>query len=190
MLFAGFDRLDLGPSFKHVLLLGYSNGFQVLDVEDASSVGELVSKQDDPVTFLQMQPQPAKSKDHEGFITSHPLLLVVACEESKSSGLMHGGRDGLGRNGYGEHQAGNFVYSPTAVRFYSLRSHNYVHVLRFRSTVYMVRCSPQIVAVGLASQVSISLLNIFQRLLFFVFLHSRGIRFDFLLTTYSETYDA
>lgn len=154
MLFAGFDRLDLGPSFfKHVLLLGYSNGFQVLDVEDASSVGELVSKQDDPVTFLQMQPQPAKSKDHEGFRSSHPLLLVVACEESKSSGLMHGGRDGLGRNGYGEHQAGNFVYSPTAVRFYSLRSHNYVHVLRFRSTVYMVRCSPQIVAVGLASQI-------------------------------------
>ncbi|XP_024031449.1 autophagy-related protein 18h isoform X2 [Morus notabilis] len=154
VLFACFDRLDLDPSsFKHVLLLGYSNGFQVLDVEDASNVGELVSKQDDPVTFLQMQPQPAKSKDHEGFRSSHPMLLVVACEESKSLGVMQSGRDGLGRNGYSEHQVGNFIYSPTAVRFYSLRSHNYVHVLRFRSTVYMVRCSPQIVAGGLASQI-------------------------------------
>ncbi|RVW53369.1 Autophagy-related protein 18h [Vitis vinifera] len=119
--------LELGPSnFKHVLLLGYSNGFQVLDVEDSSNVSELVSRRDDPVTFLQMQPIPAKSEGREGFRASHPLLLVVA---------------------------GNVVNSPTAVRFYSLRSHNYVHVLRFRSTVYMVRCSPRIVAVGLATQI-------------------------------------
>ncbi|XP_062084636.1 autophagy-related protein 18h isoform X1 [Humulus lupulus] len=154
VLCACVDKLELGPSFvKHVLLLGYSNGFQVLDVENASNVGELVSKRDDPVTFLQMQPRPAKSKDDEGFTASHPLLLVVACDESQSSGLMQNGRDVLARNGYSEHQIGNPIYSPTAVRFYSLRSHNYVHVLRFRSTVYMVRCSPQIVAVGLASQI-------------------------------------
>ena len=161
VLCASFGRLELGPSsFKHVLLLGYSNGFQVLDVEDASNVGELVSRRDDPVTFLHMQPEPAKSKESEGFRSSHPLLLVVACEETKSSGLIPSGRDGLVRNGHGDHQTGNVVYSPTAVRFYSLRSHNYVHVLRFRSTVYMVRCSPQIVAVGLASQVSFTLSSI------------------------------
>ncbi|XP_030503217.1 autophagy-related protein 18h isoform X2 [Cannabis sativa] len=154
VLCACVDKLELGPTFiKHVLLLGYSNGFQVLDVENASSVGELVSKRDDPVTFLQMQPRPTKSNSDEGFAASHPLLLVVACDETQSSGLMQNGRDVLARNGYSEHQNGHPVYSPTAVRFYSLRSHNYVHVLRFRSTVYMVRCSPQIVAVGLASQI-------------------------------------
>ena len=170
MLCACFDRLELGPSsFKHVLLLGYSNGFQVLDVEDAANVGELISKRDDPVTFLQMQPQPAKSKDDEGFRASHPLLLVVACDESQSSGQMQNGRDGLVRNGYSEHQNGNLVYSPTAVRFYSLRSHNYVHVLRFRSTVYMVRCSPQVVAVGLSSQVSIAMQKICQLFLLLFF---------------------
>uniref|UniRef100_A0A803R5R0 Uncharacterized protein n=1 Tax=Cannabis sativa TaxID=3483 RepID=A0A803R5R0_CANSA len=158
VLCACVDKLELGPTFiKHVLLLGYSNGFQVLDVENASSVGELVSKRDDPVTFLQMQPRPTKSNSDEGFAASHPLLLVVACDETQSSGLMQNGRDVLARNGYSEHQNGHPVYSPTAVRFYSLRSHNYVHVLRFRSTVYMVRCSPQIVAVGLASQVSFGL---------------------------------
>ncbi|XP_039029230.1 autophagy-related protein 18h-like isoform X2 [Hibiscus syriacus] len=145
---ASFDRLELAPlSFKRVLLLGYFNGFQVLDVEDASNVSELVSRRDDPATFLQMQPLPEMSEGHEGFRASHPLLLVVA-DESKVSGLMLTRRDG-----FEEPKNGNTLLSPTVVRFYSLRSHNYVHVLRFRSTVYMVRCSPRIVAVGLATQV-------------------------------------
>ncbi|KAK3031618.1 hypothetical protein RJ639_035624, partial [Escallonia herrerae] len=149
VLWACFDRLELDSSHaKRVLLLGYSNGFQVLDVEDASNVSEVVSRRDDPVTFLQMQPIPAKSEGREGFRMSHPLLMVVASDETRGSGSMQSGRDG-----YIESQMGNLVLSPTAVRFYSLRSHNYVHVLRFRSTVCMVRCSPQIVAVGLAAQI-------------------------------------
>ncbi|KAF5739504.1 hypothetical protein HS088_TW12G00710 [Tripterygium wilfordii] len=154
VLWASFDRLEVNPSsFKRVLLIGYCNGFQVIDVQDASDVNELVSRRDDPVTFLQIQPFPAKSDDHEGFIASHPVLLVVACDESKSSDLMHSGRDGLVRDGYSDPQTGSPLISPTVVRFYSLKSHNYIHVLRFRSTVYMVRCSPRIVAVGLAAQI-------------------------------------
>ncbi|KAK7269289.1 hypothetical protein RIF29_22012 [Crotalaria pallida] len=149
ILWAGFDKLELGPSsFKRVLLLGYSNGFQVLDVEDASNVEELVSKRDDPVSFLQMQPIPAKLEGCEGFRASHPLLLLVACDKSKIPGTMQNVRDGQN-----EIQAENVFNSATAVRFYSLRSHTYVHALRFRSNVYMVRCSPQIVAVGLATQI-------------------------------------
>lgn len=149
VLWACFDRLELNPSSaKRVLLLGYSNGFQVLDVEDATSVSELVSRRDDPVTFLQMQPIPEESEGREGFSMSHPLLLVVASDEARSSGSVQNERDG-----YIEPQMGTPIHSPTAVRFYSLRSHNYVHVLRFRSPVYMVRCSPRIVAVGLAAQI-------------------------------------
>nr|GMD45317.1 Autophagy-related protein 18H [Ipomoea batatas] len=148
VLWACFDKLHLGPSFKHVLLIGYSNGFQVLDVEDASNVCELVSRRDDPVTFLQMQPIPAKSDGHEGYINSHPMLLVVACDETAESIPAQSGRDG-----FIEPQAVNLVNSPTTLRFYSLRSHNYVHSLRFRSTIFMVRSSPQIVAVGLATQI-------------------------------------
>ncbi|KAL7235013.1 hypothetical protein ACSBR1_018482 [Camellia fascicularis] len=152
VLWASFDKLEISPSVvRHVLLLGYSNGFQVLDVEDASNFSELVSKRDDPVTFLQMQPIPAKSEGREGFRTSHPLLLVVASDETGSLSPMQNGRDV--RDGYIESQTGSLLNSPTAVRFYSLRSHNYVHVLRFRSTVYMVRCSPRTVVVGLAAQI-------------------------------------
>ncbi|KAI3664988.1 hypothetical protein L6452_43603 [Arctium lappa] len=146
VLWSCFDRLELSPStVKNVLLLGYSNGFQVLDVDDGSNFSELVSTRDDPVTFLQIQPMPEKSEGHEGFKMSHPLLLVVASEDTRLSGLSYNERD--------ESQMEKSTYSPRAVRFYSLRSHSYVHVLRFRSTVYMVRCSPRIVAVGLASQI-------------------------------------
>ena len=156
VLWAGFDRLELSPSFfKRVLLVGYTNGFQVLDVEDAPSVSELVSRRDDPVTFLQMQPLPAKSDVKEGFGESHPILLVVACDEAQNSGLMQSGTNGLVRDGYPNSHSDNTILSPMAVRFYSLKTRNYVHVLRFRSTVYMIRCSPEIVAVGLASQVSL-----------------------------------
>ncbi|CAL5400628.1 unnamed protein product [Camellia sinensis] len=154
VLWASFDKVELGPSStKRVLLLGYSNGFQVLDVEDASNFSELVSRRDDPVTFLQMQPIPEKSEGREGFRTSHPLVLVVASDETRSSGPMQHGRDVLVRDGYIEPQMDNLLNSPMGVRFYSLKSHNYVHVLRFRSTVHMVRCSPRIVAVCLSAQI-------------------------------------
>ncbi|KAK4768264.1 hypothetical protein SAY87_003405 [Trapa incisa] len=153
ILWACFDRIGLSPSlFKNVLLLGYSNGFQVLDVEDASNVSEIASKRDDPVTFLQIQPLPEKSKGCEGFRSSHPLLLVVASDESKSSNLMQNGREAC-RDGYPEAPNATQALSATAVRFYSLRSHSYVHLLRFRSTVHTVRCSPRVVAIALAAQI-------------------------------------
>uniref|UniRef100_A0A0E0HEA5 Uncharacterized protein n=2 Tax=Oryza nivara TaxID=4536 RepID=A0A0E0HEA5_ORYNI len=155
VLWAGFDKLELHPSsFKHVLLVGYSNGFQVLDVEDAANVCELVSKRDGPVTFLQMQPTPVYSDGTEGFRTSHPMLLVVAGDETNGSGMVQGGRlSALIRDNSSETPNGNCISTPTVVRFYSLKSHSYVHVLRFRSAVYIVRCSPRIVAVALAAQV-------------------------------------
>ncbi|KAK9282136.1 hypothetical protein L1049_005048 [Liquidambar formosana] len=126
---------------------GGGGGF-VLDVEDASNFSELVSKRDGPVTFLQMQPIPAKSDGHEGFRASHPLLLVVAGDETNSSclGQNRSHLSGLARDTNLEFQSGNCVNSPTAVRFYSLESHCYEHVLRFR-------CSPRIVAVGLTTQI-------------------------------------
>lgn len=97
-----------------------------------------------------MQPIPAMSNGPEGFRNSHPMLLVVACDEAIDSIPAERWRDG-----FIEPQTGNILNPPSTVRFYSLRSHNYVHSLRFRSTVYMIRSSPQILAVGLVAQVSI-----------------------------------
>ncbi|KAL0856684.1 hypothetical protein Bca101_061838 [Brassica carinata] len=151
VLWSSFDRLHTSESsFRNLLLLGYANGFQVLDIHDASDVSELVSRRDDPVTFLQMQPLPAKCEGTEGFRSSHPMLVAVADEAKGGSG---GGDGGSVRNGGYDDDDPLALLSPTAVRFYSLTSHSYVHVLRFRSTVYMVRCSPRVVAVGLGSQI-------------------------------------
>ncbi|RRT57097.1 hypothetical protein B296_00039348, partial [Ensete ventricosum] len=155
VLWAGFDKLDLGPSsFKHVLLLGYSNGFQVFDVEDVSSVCELVSKHDGPATFLQMQPMPFKSESIEGLRASHPLLLVVAGDETNGTGVVQGGHLSASmRENKSEPRVENSILIPTAVWFYSLKSQSYVHVLKFKSAVYMVRSSPRIVAVLFATQI-------------------------------------
>ncbi|KAE9611510.1 putative transcription factor WD40-like family [Lupinus albus] len=151
---AGFDILELHQSnFKRILLLGYLNGFQVFDVHDASSFSELVSKRDGPVYFLQMQPFPVCSDGQEGFVKSHPLLLVVAGDDTGNINHKVTHSSGLGRDGKVENQSGNSVNSATTVRFYSLKSHSYVHILRFRSAVCMIRCSSQIVAVGLATQI-------------------------------------
>ncbi|XP_022150194.1 autophagy-related protein 18g isoform X3 [Momordica charantia] len=151
---AGFDILEVEPSvLRHILLLGYLNGFQVLDVEDASNFKELVSKRGGPVSFLQMHPcpktpdtSPGKTDTHDALIRSHPLLLIVAGEESKDVAV------GQNHRVIGGHP-GSCANSHNAVQFYSLKSHSYVHVLRFRSAVCMVRCSSQIVAVGLATQI-------------------------------------
>ncbi|XP_052186237.1 autophagy-related protein 18g isoform X2 [Diospyros lotus] len=156
---AGFDKIEFGPTtFKHVLLLGYLNGFQVYDVEDGSNFSELVSKHDGPVTFLQMLPIPAKSDSDEGFRSSHPLLLVVAGDEPNNLRLSQTGAHGahlnsLSRGATLECHPAKHVNFPTAIRFYSLRSNCFVKMMKFQSAVCMVRCSSRIVAISLATQI-------------------------------------
>lgn len=155
VLWVGFDKIQISSTFRHALLLGYANGFQVLDVEDASNIHELVSKRAGPVTFLQVLPVPARAEGIEGFRASHPLLLVVAGEETNGSNVTQGGHlNVLAKETNNAPQQVDCISTPTVVRFFSLRSHSYVHVLRFRSAVYIVRCSPRVVAVALAAQVS------------------------------------
>ncbi|CAJ2648411.1 unnamed protein product [Trifolium pratense] len=82
VLWACFDRLELGLScFKHVHLL---------------------------VSFLQMQPVPAKLEGCEGFRASHPLLLVVACDKSKIPGTVQNVGDG-----HNKAQSENIINSAT-----------------------------------------------------------------------------
>ncbi|RWW50259.1 hypothetical protein BHE74_00043502 [Ensete ventricosum] len=101
-----------------------------------------------------MQPMPFKSESIEGLRASHPLLLVVAGDETNGTGVVQGGHLSASmRENKSEPRVENSILIPTAVWFYSLKSHSYVHVLKFKSAVYMVRSSPRIVAVLFATQI-------------------------------------
>ncbi|KAI4322827.1 hypothetical protein L6164_022483 [Bauhinia variegata] len=156
VIWAGFDKLEGdGEVIRKVLLLGYRSGFQVWDVEDSNNVRDLVSRHDGPVSFMQLLPKPIASKRAgDKFAGSRPLLVVC------TDGFFAGGnnsRDGLAVpcNDITSncHDQVNGSYLPTTVQFYSLKSQSYVHVLKFRSVVYSVRCSSRVVAISQTTQI-------------------------------------
>ncbi|KAK7324650.1 hypothetical protein VNO77_28379 [Canavalia gladiata] len=156
VIWAGFDKLEgEGEVIQQVLLLGYRSGFQVWHVDESNNVRDLVSRHDGPVSFMQMVPNPIASKRSEDrFANSRPLLVVC------TDGFFAGGsnvQDGLTTPYNGStsnsHDQINGNYLPTTVQFYSMKSQSYVHVLKFRSVVYSVRCSSRIVAVSQSTQI-------------------------------------
>ncbi|KAI5605666.1 hypothetical protein POPTR_001G417000v4 [Populus trichocarpa] len=146
---AGFDKLEGDDDvIRHVLLLGYQSGFEVWDVEEANNVRDLVSRHDGPVSFLQMLPKPVTSEgSQDKFAYNRPLLVV--CSDGAQDGPATSCNGNVSNNNYPVN--GSTV--PTVVRFYSLRSQSYVHVLKFRSAVYSVRCSSRIVAISQSAQI-------------------------------------
>lgn len=152
---AGFDKLEgEGNVYRKVLLLGYRSGFQVWDVEEADNVRDLVSTHDGPISFMQMLPKPIASKrSDDKFAESRPLLVVCADGSVSIDNNMEDGtapQNGITTN---IHDKVNSSFVPTSVRIYSLRSQSYVHVLKFRSAVFSVKCSSRVVAVSQATQV-------------------------------------
>ncbi|KAG6473183.1 autophagy-related protein 18f-like [Zingiber officinale] len=156
VLWAGFDKLECEGDIRQILLLGYRSGFQVWDVEHSDDISQLVSRYDVSATFLQMQKNPIESKGIiDKFADHRPLLIVVGNSNVSANSNNYDGYDPP-FNGY----AGGFGQEPsndsfllTFVHFYSLRTHEYVHTLKFRSTIFSVRCSPRIIVVSQASQI-------------------------------------
>ncbi|XWS27898.1 hypothetical protein CRYUN_Cryun25bG0019600 [Craigia yunnanensis] len=153
VLWAGFDKLEgVEDVIRQVLLLGFRSGFQVWDVEEADNVRDLVSIRDGPVSFMQMLPKPVAAKrSGDKLADSRPLLVV--CADGSLSGGTHVQDGSCNGSIPHNHDSGNGSAVPTIVQFYSLRSQSYVHVLKFRSVVYSVRCSSRIVAIAQAAQI-------------------------------------
>lgn len=153
---AGFDRLELeGGISRLVLLLGYRHGFQVWDVEEANNVHNLVSRQEGPVSFLQVLPKPLASKHSEDkFTSSRPMLIICAdgCffRDANSQDRLSKPCNGTIPHGHDLPQGSSV---PTALWFYSLRSQSYVHHLKFKSAIHVVRCSSRVVAVLQTAQI-------------------------------------
>ncbi|CAA7409061.1 unnamed protein product [Spirodela intermedia] len=151
---AGFDKLEFGDGLpRRVLLLGYRSGFQVWDVEESDDVRQLVSRHDGPVSFLQMMRRPLSSNSSEDrFADARPLLAIAG------DGFFSGGSnsfDGATGNGHMGNcpEVANENFIPTTIHFYSIKTHAYVHVLKFRSAIYTIRSGPRVVAVSQANQI-------------------------------------
>ncbi|RRT40882.1 hypothetical protein B296_00044335 [Ensete ventricosum] len=151
---AGFDKLECeGGHLRQVLLLGYRSGFQVWDVELADDVRQLVSRHDGPVSFLQMQKKLIPSKYSEDkFADVRPLLIVVEDISVTTDGNDPDGCGSPCNKSNGHHDLGSDNLS-TYLRFYSLRTHDYVHVLKFRAAVFSVRCSSRVIVVCQSTQI-------------------------------------
>ncbi|KAH7662200.1 WD40 repeat protein [Dioscorea alata] len=152
---AGFDKLEYEGVLREVLLLGYRSGFQVWDVEEADDVRQLASKYEGFVSFMQMLKNPAPSRRcGDKFLDLRPLVAVVG--DGSFSGSCNS-IDALGSPCNGNMDShlelGNENLDQTFVCFYSFRTHEYAHLLKFQSAIYSIRCSPLIVAVSLASQI-------------------------------------
>lgn len=152
VLWAGFDKLECdGGTTRQVLLLAYRSGFQVWDVEEADNVSSLVSRHDGSVSFLQVLPKPiiikkSNKKTEDCFADYRPLLAI--CADASLSG---GGNKTSPNGNVPQNGGGGFI--PTVVWFYSLRSQSYLHVLKFRSPIYSVRCSTRVVAIAQTAQI-------------------------------------
>lgn len=151
VLWAGFDNVEFEGSIERkVLLLGYRSGFQVWDVEEAQNVHDLVTKHDGPVSFLQMLPKPLPTMaPKDKFCDSRPLLAVY----TDGSRLQDGRIAPCNGSNASCSVPGDGHYGPSTIQFYSLTSQSYVHISKFRSVIYSVRCSPRVVAVSQAAQV-------------------------------------
>lgn len=145
---SGFDKHECeNGTLRQVLLLGYSNGFQVWDVENANDVRLLVSTHDGPVSFLQMLKKPTTSENNpDNFFNVRPLL-IIAGDASLSSNTTNFDAN------VGSQDTENENSSPTFVHLYSLKTHDYIHVLKFRTSVYTIRCSHRVVAISQATQI-------------------------------------
>ncbi|XP_006363523.1 autophagy-related protein 18f-like isoform X1 [Solanum tuberosum] len=156
VLWAGFDKLECeGGTSRQILLLGCQYGFQIWDVEDSDNIRNLVSRSDGPVPFMHILPKPIASKKHEDkFSDSHPVLILC------TDGCFSGGsniREGIGKlhdvTIQQHHDQESTSFDPTIVWFYSLTCYSYVHQLKFRSVVHLVRCSSRVIAILQATQI-------------------------------------
>ncbi|KAF1897275.1 hypothetical protein Lal_00034978 [Lupinus albus] len=104
---------------------------------------------------MQMVPRSIISKRHEDkFADRHPLLVVYTDGFFSGGGNVQDGLTTPSDGGISIYQDQvNRNYLPTIVHFYSMRTHSYVHVLKFRSAVYSVRCSSRIVAVSQITEI-------------------------------------
>eukprot|EP00929_Paragymnodinium_shiwhaense_P038862 TRINITY_DN20479_c0_g1_i1.p1 TRINITY_DN20479_c0_g1~~TRINITY_DN20479_c0_g1_i1.p1 ORF type:complete len:789 (-),score=122.29 TRINITY_DN20479_c0_g1_i1:709-3075(-) len=121
-------------SSRLFLVVGYTDGFQIWDLEDAQAPQEVLSKQDKAVSLVRLLPVPQTLGDEP------------PADGSKAQGLANApmvayltGRD-----------AGNKV-----VRLYSAKKHDTIHFLRLEEPAKLLQATRRFFAVGTTKQVDV-----------------------------------
>jgi len=126
ILWASFDILELGSERRQCLVTAYINGFQVWDVQDLENVHELISRREGPIKCLKFMPTPFEKETPENpLYLKRPLLAVASASDVSSQ------------------------FPNSMVKLYSLVTHDYVNMLRFRTEVYSILCSKRLLVVAL-----------------------------------------
>eukprot|EP00930_Biecheleria_cincta_P031954 TRINITY_DN22167_c0_g1_i1.p1 TRINITY_DN22167_c0_g1~~TRINITY_DN22167_c0_g1_i1.p1 ORF type:complete len:829 (+),score=116.26 TRINITY_DN22167_c0_g1_i1:241-2727(+) len=129
-------------TLRLMLVLGYTDGFQIWDLQDPSAAREVVSKQDKAVVQARLLPLPIPSDvEHGRGGAGAPSMTSDAAQPLGTSAAplmayLHKG-------------------SPSLVRLFSLKAHDDVHLLRLTEPAKSLQASRRFFAVGFAKQVEL-----------------------------------
>ncbi|KAK3283347.1 hypothetical protein CYMTET_8951 [Cymbomonas tetramitiformis] len=142
VLSLNYDTLEINDESRRVLCLTYRTGFQVWDVQDPGSIRELVSRRDGPASGVRAPRAPDSQDLDSPLYGAQAVLAIYGPDHSQGENVAESRRENLRERD---------LAGPSAVRFYSLQSHAYLHKLRFRTRIVSVSCSRRFLAVALPS---------------------------------------
>eukprot|EP00439_Symbiodinium_sp_Y106_P013708 s550_g1.t5 len=117
---------------RQLLVVGYTDGFQLWDLQDPTAAKELVSKYDKAVLQARLLPLPLLPASEQ----TEPGESFLGVSAAPLMAYLHKG-------------------SPALVRLFSLRSHDDVHLLRLTEPARSLQAGRRFFAVGFAKQVEL-----------------------------------
>lgn len=131
-------------TLRLMLVLGYTDGFQIWDLQDPSAAREVVSKQDKAVVQARLLPFPISSDAEQGSGGAGAPGMTSGTDAGQPLGTSAAPLMAYLHKG-----------SPSLVRLFSLKLHDDVHLLRLTEPAKSLQASRRFFAVGFAKQVEL-----------------------------------
>eukprot|EP01118_Nematostelium_gracile_P016781 TRINITY_DN7034_c0_g1_i1.p1 TRINITY_DN7034_c0_g1~~TRINITY_DN7034_c0_g1_i1.p1 ORF type:complete len:426 (+),score=73.63 TRINITY_DN7034_c0_g1_i1:87-1280(+) len=109
---------DSGES-RQCLILAYTNGFQIWDIENTQNIHEIISKRDGAIKSLKFLPKPInEEREQDPLYRKRPILAVARSHEHK-------------------------------VNLFNLSANDFTNALNFNSEIYSIMCTKRLLVVAL-----------------------------------------
>lgn len=122
------EEISSGVALPLLLILGYTNGFQVWTIPSTGEAQEVLSLRQGPVRLLRMLKTPEGAKSKDEYAVSRPLFAV--CDAASPSVPF------------------------STVNLWSLASGEQVHSIAFKSEVYDVLSNQRLIVVALQEKIA------------------------------------